>query len=190
MREFLYYYSVVGIEEEGEVKLYLYNAKDDSLVPFPVGNGIDPGPDPEDPFIFDMRVALLNTNTSEPVWMVASERFEILRGQTDGTDMVFHIKTLKDKMSMQSGVLFIVPANMTLTPQTLISASVQVTSPRKDDMVPRSAEVSWEYNRSSGRWGLVVTIEGQEMYGLAASSADHPWSWYYGFELKGRIPLT
>jgi hypothetical protein len=33
MREFLHYYSVVGIEEEGEIVLYLYNAKDDSLSP-------------------------------------------------------------------------------------------------------------------------------------------------------------
>ena len=190
MQEFLHYYSVVGIEEEGEVVLYLYNSKDDSLIPLEIKEPI-PEPDPEpEPFIFDMQVALINPNTGEPVWMVDVERFEILEGQTDGNDMVFHVRTFKDKMSMQGGVLFIVPVNLTIVPQTPISASVQVTAPRKEDMFPESAEVSWEYNQYAGKWGLVVTIDDQEMYGLDNSSADHPWNWYYGFEFQGRIPLV
>jgi hypothetical protein len=137
-----------------------------------------------------MQVALIDPNTGEPTWMVKSERFEILEGQTDGNDMVFRVKTEKDKMSMQNGVLFIVPVNMTIPPQNAISASVQVTSPRKEDMNPRTAEVSWEYNQYANKWGLVVAIDGQEMYGLSTSSADHPWNWYYGFEFEGRIPLV
>lgn len=190
MREFLHYYSVVGIEEEGEVKLYLYNAKYDSLFPFPVDTGVDPDPDPDpdpdEPFIFDLAAYMINPK--DGALSMVTERFEILEAQTDGDNMVFRIKTLQDKMSMQEGVFFFVPINLSIIPQTKVTGAVQISAPRRLDWDAVSGEAVWERSYA-GYYGLVFVIKEKEMAGSGDTSDDDPWSWHYGFEIEGRIPL-
>ena len=200
---------VIVTEDDGEYTAKFFNpSTGDELVlpntaPVPEPQPEpEPEPDPEpepETYEFELAAYMIDPNTGAASlltpWVdgdgVDQSRLEILEARTDGEDMVFHIKTQADKMSAQGGVLFIVPTNLSIAPQTALDGSGELVSPRKPDFRTIQVLPRWEQSTAlGGAWGLVIEAEGAEMSGEAATSNDIPWSWHYGFEIIGRIPLV
>lgn len=203
---------VIVTEDNGEYVAKFFNPDtgDEILLPdveiVPEPEPEDPEPEPEEPeepepepYEFELAAYMVDPNTGIASLLtpwsdddgIAQSRLEILEARTDGDDMVFHIKTEADKMSAQEGVLFIVPTNLSVAPQTALNGNGELVSPRKPDFRTIQVKPRWEQSTALGSaWGWVIEAEGVEMSGKAASSDDIPWSWHYGFEIIGRIPLV
>ena len=117
-----------------------------------------------------------------------SERFEVLEGSVESGQLIFHFRTFKDKMSMQGGLLVIVPTNLSIVPSMDHKGEGTIQSPRKD--FPEEDLIAYWYVGPSGFKSLIFSVGNKTMLGSATTSAgDVPWNWHYGFEIQGSIPV-
>jgi hypothetical protein len=149
----------------------------------------EPEPDPEpipEPGPVDLSAYMLDGGTYKDV----TDRFEILNAEyTAGGYLNFHIKTLKDKMSMQGGELVIVPMDLVAEPDMIRIGSSTITSPRKPDFPESECDVRWVFGPGYVK-SLKFYSDGSVVEGSATTSQDHPWNWHYGFEILGSIEVS
>lgn len=149
----------------------------------------EPEPDPEptpEPGPIELEAYMNEGATIKDV----TARFEILNAEymADGY-LNFHIKTLKDKMSMQGGNLVIVPVGIPAVVNFDIVGSGVISAPRREATPQQECEAHWLNHNEA--YALMFVSDGLPVKGSATTSAgDHPWNWHYGFEIIGSIAVT
>lgn len=125
-----------------------------------------------------------------------TDRFEHISGIAFKGNFHYRVRTLADKMSARDGRFLIIP-NKVPKPEwggvhEAIKGQAIIECPRKVTIKPQSLIAEWIITKTYGyAVGFRSLYVGEivEMSGSAASAADVPWNWHYGFEIFGSIPL-
>jgi hypothetical protein len=124
-----------------------------------------------------------------------TDRFEHISGIAWKGNFHYRVRTLADKMSAREGRFLIIP-NKIIKPEwggvhKAIKGQAIIECPRKVIIKPQSLIAEWITTDAGYAVGFRSLYVGEiaEMSGSAASAADVPWNWHYGFEIFGSIPL-